>query len=777
MLRASDTNRLLLRRRWLVQGQVQGVGFRPFVYRLARSLRIVGSVRNDALGVTVEAQGDEDQLRRFERSLRHDAPALARIDRMLTADLPVQSEQRSFVIETSRDAAATPAQAQVTPDTAVCPDCLAELRNSHDRRHRYGLTNCTHCGPRFSIVRRVPYDRCNTTMAPFTLCPACDGEYRDPLDRRFHAQPTACPRCGPRVELVNPQGRPIDGDPYREAARLLRDGAVVAIKGLGGFHLAVRCDDARAVARLRQAKHRDAKPFALMAASLREARKLVAIGDLAAREMSSPAAPILLLPRLVELPGVAPASARLGVMLPNTPMQHLLLDELNLTLVMTSGNLSDEPLAIDNEEALRRLGPLCDAILWHNRPIERSVDDSVLLDLGDHLLPIRRSRGYAPGRVTLPIGAGEPGLCVGGELKNTVAAVRHDQAILSQHLGDLKHPLALDYFRKAIQDLVTLFRVEPGWIAHDLHPDYLSTRFAADLSAKRRLPTIPVQHHHAHAASLMAEHGRTAPILAVVCDGTGYGTDGTIWGGELLRADLESFQRVAHLAPIALPGGDAAARDTRRSALALLHHAMGEGFEHHRAARSLLPEESQREMLAAMLRRGVACPLSSGAGRLFDGIAAMLGLAVRNDFQAQAAMALETAARGSDTPHCEKLYRTDGVIDFMPLVLALAQQPSRFTSGQWAALFHEQFAQAWCEVVTRAARSTGLGTVGLTGGTFCNAILTQRMTQLLRESGLEVLTHRLVPCNDGGIALGQAAVAAAQLRCKQPRAREAQPCA
>ena len=492
----------MTRRRWRIVGQVQGVGFRPFVYRLARAHGLVGRILNDSTGVVIEAQGGALAMERFAQDLVSQRPALAVISHIETQDVVPVSGEHEFRIEHSEDDHRP--RADVTVDSALCGACRGELLSADDRRRGYGLINCTDCGPRYSIIRRVPYDRPNTTMAQFQMCPACAGEYADPSDRRFHAQPIACHDCGPKVALVDSRGRPIDGDPIEQTAKCLEQGQIVAIKGLGGFHLAVRADGEAAVARLRSLKKRDGKPFALMCGSADQAQRVVELSEQGRKAIESPAAPVVLAKRRAGAPvaaSVAPDNHRLGVMLPYTPIHHLLFGALGTdapALVMTSGNLSDEPLAIDNAEALQRLGGMCDAILWHDRPIERCVDDSVIIDVGDAPLPIRRSRGYAPMSIALPADAGVPGLCVGGELKNTVAVVRDGSAILSQHLGDLNHPLALEYFRKAVADLRELFGVRPSWIAHDLHPLYQSHGYAKQLAGELGAELIGVQHHHAH---------------------------------------------------------------------------------------------------------------------------------------------------------------------------------------------------------------------------------------------------------------------------------------
>ncbi|MEI8197690.1 MAG: carbamoyltransferase HypF, partial [Phycisphaerae bacterium] len=576
------------RQQWRIQGQVQGVGFRPFIFRLAQTYGLTGSVRNEDSDVIIEAQGNDAQLAAFEQALQT-GPSMARVDRIVTSPMATLSSAADFQITPSTSSTHFLPQSNITPDLAVCPDCQRELL-AGSGRHRlagYPLINCTHCGPRYSIVRRTPYDRANTTMSVFSMCPQCRAEYDDPAHRRFHAQPIACDACGPHLRLVTHLGEPVAGDPIAAAVRLLEAGQILAIKGLGGFHLAVRATDHAAVARLRQLKQRDAKPFAIMCASLAATQRLVDLSAAGAAALVSPVAPIVLAsqrPNHGIAPAVAPGTHRLGVMLPYTPIQHLLFasgsggaeeGSIGGGLVMTSANHADEPLIIDNDDALKRLGSLCDALLLHDRPIQRPADDSIVLDLSDDdVLPIRRARGFVPTPITLPdsLRHAPAGLCLGGELKNTIAVVTHGQAILSQHLGDLRHPRAYTLFQQTIRDLLELLVVQPRWIAHDLHPLYLSTQYATELARQWNVPLVPVQHHHAHAAALMAENNLEGPILAIVCDGTGYPPhpDTTIWGGELLLADWRGFRRLAHLRPLLLPGGDAASVDTRRPALAAL---------------------------------------------------------------------------------------------------------------------------------------------------------------------------------------------------------------
>jgi hydrogenase maturation protein HypF len=760
-----------VRWRWLITGQVQGVGFRPFVYRIARELQLTGSVRNDGSAVVIECQGIADSLREFQLRLQRDHPTLMEMRGLRCEVIAPDNDQADFqIIPSSRGTAGS----DVTVDVATCPQCVSDILSPRDRRFGYTLTTCTNCGPRYSIITDTPYDRCNTTMSRFDMCPACHAEYTDPSDRRFHAQPIACHECGPKLELVRPDGELIDGDPIALARTMLAEGKILAIKGVGGFHLAVRADSEEAVRRLRALKKRDFKPFALMVESIEEAQCLVELGQSAISAMQSPACPIVLAPRRKDAKvasSVSPGSYRLGVMLPYTPIQHLLFQTAP-ALVMTSGNISDEPLVIDNHEALAHLGAMSDAILWHDRPIQRAIDDSVLADLGQGApIPLRRARGFVPRAIALPVGSPVHGICFGGELKNTITIVRGELAIPSQHLGDLTHPLAYEAFIRCCDDLRRLFKVEPKWIAHDLHPFYLSTTYATKLASELQVPRVAVQHHHAHAAALMAEHGIRDRILAVVCDGTGFGTDDTIWGGELLAVDLRDFRRLARLRPLRLPGGDAAARDTARCGLALLHQAYGPDFAAHPAAARLLPDPARRQILARMIRDNVACVRSSGAGRFFDGAAALLGLCEFNHYEAQAGLALESAAypcsQRQSPAETRPLYQIDGdelrEIDLSPLIRALVEGIERDEPvTDLAYLFHEQFAQAWAQAAIEASDRLGIRTVGLSGGVFCNAILTQHLSALLADRGLLVLRHIVAPPNDGGLSLGQAAVASAR---------------
>jgi hydrogenase maturation protein HypF len=721
------------RRRLLITGVVQGVGFRPFVHNLATRHGLGGFVSNNADGVVIEVEGRCNALEDFTHSLRAAAPPRARVDSLATSDVALKGE-REFRIELSSGLGG---QALVPPDIATCDACLAELFDPRDRRYRYPFINCTQCGPRFTIVRALPYDRERTTMAAFAVCEACRREYEDPADRRFHAEPIACPVCGPRVSLS--KGCPwIDGDDIARAAALLRDGAIVAIKGLGGYHLACDATNEEAVARLRARKIREEKPFALMTADVAE---LADVGAAEERLLRSPAHPIVLVRRHADAPvapSVAPASDYLGVMLPYTPLHHLLLADARMPLVMTSGNRSDEPIAYEDEDAQARLGEIADAFLSHDRGIERRCEDSVVRAT----YPIRRSRGYVPDALPLPVGAGEPVLSVGAELKGTFCLVRRGQAFMSPHLGDLDSPLARAAFTTDLALYSEMLGVEPEVVAHDLHPDYFTTRWALE----QRRGLVAVQHHHAHAAACLAENAQTGPALALVFDGTGYGSDGTLWGGELLRGDLRDFERVAHLEQLPLPGGEAAIREPWRMAASYL------------AAIDMPVPWPAWDRVRESLK--VNAPLTSGMGRLFDAAAALLGVRERVTYEGQAAVELEQLA--GDTHAEPYLCRVeDGVIYGTELIAVIHDDlRSGRPREEIAAAFHEGVAAAGV-AACEAAASPGI--VALSGGSFQNLRLLRSTRRRLEQAGFQVLTHHLVPPGDAGISYGQAAVAAARM--------------
>jgi hydrogenase maturation protein HypF len=714
---------LVKRRRLRVRGVVQGVGFRPFVYWLARSHGLTGFVLNDGAGVVIEVEGLAGPVDVFVRALVDEPPSLARVDEVASQPIaPVGDAE--FVIAASQ---ATTRGAAIPADVATCDACLRELFDPADRRYRYPFINCTQCGPRFTIVRDVPYDRPNTTMAGFELCGDCRREYTDPANRRFHAEPIACPVCGPRLTT-----------PLADAVALLRRGAVLAVKGLGGYHLACDAANGRAVDLLRARKHRDDKPFAVMTLA---AELLAEVGEEETALLRSRERPIVLVRRRRDAPvadAVAPDSPWLGVLLPYTPLHHLLLTDFGGPLVMTSGNRSDEPIAFDDDDARDRLCGIADAFLAHDRPIHRRCEDSVVRAA----FPIRRSRGYAPTAVSLPVAAPQPVVAVGASLKSTFCVARGDEAYLSAHLGDLDTEQAYAAFRADLDLYLAMLDVEPRVIAHDLHPDYLATRWAHDQDAE----LIGVQHHHAHAAACMAEHGLSGPVLALVFDGTGYGSDGTIWGGELLRCDLTEFERVAHLEPVPLPGGEAAIREPWRVAAAYLD-----------AAGRPVPFEGWRLVRQSLL---VNAPLSAGMGRLFDAVAAILGVRQRVTYEGQAAIELEqlAAATAAEPYPCrvgEGLIRGDDL-----LLAAHADLDAGRSRDEIAAAFHEGVALAAATCCEQAERP---GTVALTGGTFQNLRLLGATTRRLEDRGFRVLQHRRVPPNDGGISFGQVAVAAARL--------------
>jgi hydrogenase maturation protein HypF len=756
------------RRRIRVRGLVQGVGFRPFVYRLAAEHRLTGWVRNTGEGVEIEAEGSPGDLDAFARGLRSGAPPLARLEKCHLRTIPARGE-RAFTIRPSRTARGGPLP--VSPDVATCAACLEELWDPAARRHRYPFTNCTHCGPRFTLIDALPYDRARTTMRAFPLCDACRAEYLDPADRRFHAEPIACPACGPRLELRGALAA-AGNDALRAAAALIREGGILALRGLGGFQLACDASRAETVARLRERKHREAKPFAVMVPELDAARSLCHVSPAEETALAGPRAPIVLLRRrgapgpsaspVAE--GVAPGLDTLGVMLPGTPLHHLLLREYGAPLVMTSGNRSEEPIAADNEEAVERLAGIADAFLLHDREISSRYDDSVVRVEGGEEVVLRRARGYAPEPLRLPRRSPEPILAAGAQLKSTFCLVRGEQAFLSQHLGDLDDALTLAHYHQTLELYRRLFRVEPGVVACDLHPDCAASRFARSLEG---VSIVEVQHHHAHVVSCLAEHGLTGPAIGVAFDGTGYGTDGATWGGELLVADWRGFRRAAHLGYLGLPGGDAAAREPWRMALSALAYAYGE--EAHDVAAEVLARISpeRRRAVLEMGLRGVHAPPTSSMGRLFDAVAALAGLRDVNRYEGEAAMELEGRAADTDggAYPLPLVPVGDGAIwDPAPLIRAVVDDVRRGEDVRaLASRFHRALAAAVVEGCARVRETDGLRTVALSGGCFQNRRLARLAREGLERAGFRVLTHRRVPPNDGGVSLGQAAVALATL--------------
>ncbi len=753
---ATPTRRLVR-----VTGVVQGVGFRPYVYRLAQQLGLAGEVGNDGDGVFVDVEGPSSQVLEFVDRLRRDPPSLATIDQITTVPAPPRGH-RDFQIGATRASDRTTVPIPV--DTGPCPDCLGEMADPDDRRHRYPFINCTNCGPRYTIVVGLPYDRPATTMAGFTMCAACAGEYADPSDRRFHAQPNACPDCGPRTRLVSPVGDVLaDGDDaVTDAVARLRDGQVVAVKGVGGYHLACDATNTAAVAVLRTRKERDDKPFALLVGDVDRAHRLVHLGPAAAAALTSPARPIVLAPRRGAVgvaAGVAPGLVDLGLMLPPSPLHVLLADGVGRPLVMTSGNLAHEPIVHDDDDAVSRLGPLVDALLVHDRPIAIRCDDSVFRqgDDGD-LQAVRRSRGHAPGRLPLH-GPGDGILALGGHLKNTVTVVRDGTAVISHHVGDLDHPAARAGFRQAIEHLLDTLEVDPTLVAHDLHPGYASTQLAMDLG----LPTLGVQHHHAHIAATMAEHRRADPVLGIAFDGLGLGPDGGLWGGEFLVADLRSSRRVGHLHEVAQPGGDRAAREPWRMAVAWTRASLDPDRAEAEAARL---DPRGRDVLAVC--RSAITPATSSVGRLFDAVAALLEVCHTATYEAQAASHLEALADAATDPRpgrvdgVVRLVDGIGVLDARPLVARVIEDRDRGVApAVVAADFHASLARATVDLAVGLASWHDLSAVALGGGVFQNRRLVALVVAGLRQAGIDVLVPRLVPCNDGGLSLGQAAVAAA----------------
>ena len=760
---------------------MQGVGFRPFVYSLATALDLGGSVRNDGDGVFAEVEGSPEAVKEFLIALRRDAPPLASIDQISTQPMrPTGSAE--FVIAASE--AGRERRTLVSADTATCDDCLAELDDPADRRFGYPFINCVNCGPRFTIVRDVPYDRPLTTMAAFALCEACAAEYHDPANRRFHAQPTCCPACGPRLWLTDhtesrlsqtrlSQTRLSQTEVSRRAiagaVRLIKDGRVVAIKGLGGYHLAADATSQEAAAALRSRKHREDKPFAVMVARLDEARRLCEVDDTAARLLTNRRRPIVLLPRRADAgadidgiaEAVAPANRQLGIMLPYTPLHHLLLREVARPIVLTSGNLSDEPIAYADDDALTRLAGIADAFLLHDRAIHIRADDSVVRAVKGRESVLRRARGYAPEPLPIHPAFTRPILACGAELKSTFCLAKGNHAFVSQHIGDLENVETLRSFTDGIEHFKRLFDIQPEVVAHDLHPDYLSTKHASGLG----LELVGVQHHHAHIAACLADNGTAGPVIGVAFDGTGYGTDGTVWGGEFLIADLASARRAGHLAAVPMPGGSAAIRQPWRMAAAYLDAAYPDGpradLDVHRR------NASAWDAVTTMARRGVNAPITSSAGRLFDAVAALLGVRDQVTYEGQAAIELEQLASPPETGSYPA--RTSGgdvlTIRAADLVRAVADDLAAGVGPDIiAARFHNAVADLIVTTCEALSERSGLRTVALSGGVFQNARLLHTVVAQLEERRFSVLTHSRVPCNDGGISLGQAVVAAAQDR-------------
>jgi hydrogenase maturation protein HypF len=742
-----------------VAGVVQGVGFRPFVHALATRLGLGGHVGNDGAGVFMEVEGDRPAVAEFLDRLDRQRPPLAQVERVVVTAVPPTGASR-FEIAPSR--AGGGQRGLVAADVATCPACLVELADPADRRYRHPFVNCTDCGPRFTIVLDLPYDRPNTTMAGFSMCTGCQREYADPADRRFHAQPVCCPHCGPRLQLTDPTGGPLPGDPVPAAAALLRAGQVLAVKGLGGYHLAADAADGPTVAALRTRKHRPDQPFAVMVADLAAAEELCELTGPDRQLLTGPQRPIVLLPRRAGAPvaeAVAPGSRDLGVLLPYTPLHHLLLAAVAGPLVVTSGNRHGEPIAHRDAEARATLGGIADAFLSHDRPIRSPAEDSVARTVRGRPLLLRRCRGYVPQPLALPWRFAQPVLACGAELKNTFCLGRGGHAFLSGHIGDLSSHEVFRSYTDRIEHLCRLLDIEPRLVAHDLHPDYLSTTYAGRLAG---VELVPVQHHHAHIAACLADNAEAGPVIGVALDGLGYGTDGTLWGGELLVADLAGFRRVGHLAPVPAPGGDAATRQPWRMALSYLDAAFG--GEPPPQAPVLRRHAGQWPQVRKLAAAGLA-PVTSSAGRLFDAVASILGVRDVVSYEGQAAVELEQLADpaelggypvGIDTVAGEPL-RLRGI----DLVASVVDEQRRGVPAPTiAARFHNGLAAAAVAGCRRVHEDTGLASVALSGGVFQNALLLTRTVDGLAAAGFRVLTHSRVPPNDGGVSLGQAAVAA-----------------
>ncbi|MFC7733811.1 carbamoyltransferase HypF [Actinomadura keratinilytica] len=745
-----------------VEGIVQGVGFRPFVHELADEHGIAGFVGNDSAGVFAEAEGAPSALERFVADLERRAPPLARVERVVTEPREPRGE-RGFRIVASVGGAAR--QALVPPDAATCAACVREVFDPSARRHRYAFTNCTDCGPRFTIVTDVPYDRGNTTMAAFPMCGDCAREYADPRDRRFHAQPVCCPACGPALRLLGPDGRAAAvADPVGTAARWLLRGRVLAVKGLGGYHLAALAGHEEAVAALRARKHREDKPFAVMAPDAAAARALVHLEPEAERLLTGARAPIVLAPRRAGAgvaAAVAPGSRWLGVMLPYTPLHHLLLRRVARPVVLTSGNRSDEPIAHRDDDAVAGLAGIADGFLLHDRPIHVRTDDSVVRVFRGRPYPVRRSRGYAPSPVTVRGRFPRPVLACGAELKNTFCVAKGDRAFLSHHIGDLENYETLRSYVEGIAHFRRVFDVRPEVVAHDLHPEYLSTKYALEQADAE---PVGVQHHHAHIASCLADNGVCGPVIGVAFDGLGYGDDGVLWGGELLVADLAGYERAGHLAAVPMPGGAAAVREPWRMAAAYLDALYGGDLPDLDVVRR---HRDRWAAVAAMARTGTNAPLTTSAGRLFDAVSAIAGVRDAVTYEGQAAVELEQRVYlGEHGAYRAGLAeRPRLVISGHDLVRAAVDDlAAGADAGRVAARFHNGLARAVADAADVLRQRTGLRTVALSGGVFQNLVLLERVVSGLEEAGFAVLVHSRVPPNDGGISLGQAVVAAARDR-------------
>jgi hydrogenase maturation protein HypF len=754
---------MALRLRVHIQGIVQGVGFRPFVYQLAHQHRLNGYVANTPKGVEIEVEGGQVALQRFLQELPKTAPPLSTITQIDTEELPA-ANYSNFEIKSSEEGEER--AVLISPDTATCGDCLRELFDQQDRRYLYPFINCTNCGPRYTIINDVPYDRPKTSMAAFTMCKECSREYHDPMDRRFHAQPNGCWACGPQVWLTDGEGKDLSTrEPISEAANLLSQGAILAVKGLGGFHLAVDATQREAVARLRWRKGREEKPLALMSSSLEQIETYALIGEDERQLLTSAKRPIVVVPKRpgdIIAPEVAPRNRYLGVMLPYTPLHYLLLSHPFVALVMTSGNISEEPIAIDNLEAVKRLGSIADYFLFHDRDIILRSDDSVMRMARSRPRQIRRSRGYVPVPIFLRKSVPQV-LALGGELKATICLTKENRAFVGQHIGDLENIETLEFLEETVDHLQRILEVRPALLVHDLHPDYLTTQLA---EAQDQLPTLAVQHHHAHVVSCMAEHGLEGKVLGLALDGTGYGEDGTVWGGEILLADEKSYKRVAHFDYVPMPGGAKAIKEPWRMAAAYLWATFGKEIFQQELPWAKKWNGGQIEVLVEMMQRGVNSPLTSSCGRLFDGVAALVGLRDRIAYEGQAAIELEQCLE-STTDRYQYEFREVGEKLLLSPTAIFRQVYEDALSGVGPPLisgkFHQTLVEMFAEVSLNLCKLHGVNRIVCSGGVFQNVFLLEKLEERLAGSGLEVYTPELIPANDACISLGQAVVGAMRL--------------
>ncbi|NOG46702.1 MAG: carbamoyltransferase HypF [Calditrichaeota bacterium] len=755
------SDRIIFRNRVQINGIVQGVGFRPFIYRIAKQCNLAGFINNDSDGVLIEVQGSKESLNEFLTLIKTEAPPLSKITNIEKNEIATNSDKIFQIVETKNKVTAT---TLISPDVSVCEDCLNELTDPNDRRFKYPFINCTNCGPRYTIVKSIPYDRPFTSMAVFPMCPACEKEYRNPEDRRFHAQPNACPDCGPQLSLFDGNNQKItSNDPISETVQLLQKGKIVAIRGLGGFHLVVDAFNEKAVQELRIRKGRQGKPFALMAPSIASIKKYCLVSVDEEKFLNHHTRPIVLLKAKKSIDisdSIAPGNNYLGFMLPYTPLHFLLMEQFN-ALVMTSANFTDEPIAIKNDEAVERLTNIADYFLLHDRDILQRCDDSIIRVVDDKARLIRRSRGFVPEPVFIKNETQKNILAVGAELKNTFALSRKDSVFFSQHIGDLDNPSAYNFFEHSIDHLQNILQIKPQVIACDMHPEYLSTKWAK----KQDLPILEIQHHHAHLASVMAENKISSPTIGLILDGTGFGTDGTIWGGEVLIGDFNGFERFAWLEPVAMPGGSMAIKQPWRMALSYLFKTFGEGFSKLELPFLKQIPDDQIILIEKMVNQNLNSPLTSSCGRLFDAISAMLGICSEVTFEAEAAIKMEMILDETVDDHYDFAVNDLGVLSVQSLIKQVVDDVhNKIPVSIISAKFHNSLAFFFAEVAENARQNFKINHVALSGGVFQNACFFNRLVKLLRQKKFEIITHSKVPTNDGGLALGQIAIANSMLK-------------